>query len=69
MNAKFANPVWHLVDARGQTLGRMATQIAHIIRVRSMSVCHYVLLFLSVYAFCDELSLFLVQSARILVIN
>jgi len=26
------NPLWHLIDARGQVVGRLATQIGHIIR-------------------------------------
>eukprot|EP00597_Dinobryon_sp_UTEXLB2267_P012176 CAMPEP_0170117496 /NCGR_PEP_ID=MMETSP0020_2-20130122/13046_1 /TAXON_ID=98059 /ORGANISM="Dinobryon sp., Strain UTEXLB2267" /LENGTH=147 /DNA_ID=CAMNT_0010346109 /DNA_START=42 /DNA_END=485 /DNA_ORIENTATION=+ len=29
---RFANPLWHLIDARGQVLGRLSTQIAHILR-------------------------------------
>jgi large subunit ribosomal protein L13 len=32
MNKKFANPLWHLVDARDQVLGRLATQIVKVIR-------------------------------------
>lgn len=31
-SAKFAKPVWHLVDAKNQVLGRLATQIVHILR-------------------------------------
>jgi large subunit ribosomal protein L13 len=31
-NARFANPVWHLIDAKGQIVGRLATQITHILR-------------------------------------
>lgn len=31
-NAKFANPLWHLVDAKGQIVGRLATQIVHILK-------------------------------------
>jgi large subunit ribosomal protein L13 len=31
-NPKFARPLWHLVDARGQVLGRLATQLTHILR-------------------------------------
>lgn len=31
-NQKFRNPLWHLVDAKHKVLGRLATQIAHIIR-------------------------------------
>lgn len=27
-----AQPVWHVVDADGQVLGRMATRIAHVLR-------------------------------------
>jgi large subunit ribosomal protein L13 len=29
---KFANPLWHLIDGKNQIVGRLATQIAHIIR-------------------------------------
>lgn len=29
---KFANPVWHLIDAKNQVVGRLATQISHILR-------------------------------------
>ena len=29
---KFANPVWHLVDARNRVVGRLATQIVHILK-------------------------------------
>jgi len=32
MNKSFANPVWHLVDAKGQIVGRLASQIVQIIR-------------------------------------
>jgi large subunit ribosomal protein L13 len=31
-NPKAQAPVWHLVDATDQTLGRLASQIAHILR-------------------------------------
>ena len=31
-HARFSQPLWHLVDAKGQIVGRLATQIAHIIR-------------------------------------
>eukprot|EP01039_Chlorochromonas_danica_P000956 gene956-1038_t len=31
-NARFANPLWHLVDAKGQVVGRLATQIAHVLK-------------------------------------
>jgi large subunit ribosomal protein L13 len=31
-NIKFSRPLWHLVDAQGKICGRLATQIAHIIR-------------------------------------
>lgn len=31
-HARFANPVWHLVDAKHQIVGRLATQIVHILR-------------------------------------
>lgn len=31
-NIRFAKPVWHLIDARGQVVGRLATQIAHLLR-------------------------------------
>jgi len=31
-HARFANPLWHLVDARGQVVGRLATQITTILR-------------------------------------
>lgn len=30
--ARFSKPLWHLVDARGQTVGRLATQLATILR-------------------------------------
>lgn len=29
---KFMKPLWHLVDARHQIVGRLATQIVHILR-------------------------------------
>ena len=29
---RFAKPLWHLVDARNQVVGRLATQITHILR-------------------------------------
>lgn len=29
---QFANPVWHLVDARHKIVGRLAIKIAHLIR-------------------------------------
>ena len=29
---KFLKPVWHLVDARNQIVGRLATQIVHILK-------------------------------------
>ena len=32
MASRFAKPVWHLVDARDQIVGRLATQIVHILR-------------------------------------
>eukprot|EP01041_Mallomonas_annulata_P009899 gene9899-20591_t len=31
-HARFANPLWHLIDARGQVVGRLASQIVHIIK-------------------------------------
>eukprot|EP01036_Dinobryon_divergens_P031823 gene31823-41300_t len=31
-HAQFAKPAWHLVDARGQVLGRLACQLVHILR-------------------------------------
>ena len=27
-----SDPAWHIIDAEGQTLGRMATKIAHLLR-------------------------------------
>lgn len=32
MNARFSRPVWHLVDARNQIVGRLATQVVRILR-------------------------------------
>jgi large subunit ribosomal protein L13 len=29
---KFSKPLWHLVDARNQVVGRLATQIVHILK-------------------------------------
>lgn len=29
---KFMQPLWHLVDAKNQVVGRLATQVAHILR-------------------------------------
>ena len=29
---KFSKPLWHLVDAKGQVLGRLSTQIASILK-------------------------------------
>jgi ribosomal protein L13 len=31
-NPRFHKPLWHLVDARNQIVGRLATQIVHILR-------------------------------------
>jgi len=31
-NARFRKPLWHLIDARNQVVGRLATQIVKIIR-------------------------------------
>lgn len=31
-NAKFSKPLWHLVDANGQVVGRLASQIVRILR-------------------------------------
>ena len=31
-HSRFANPLWHLVDAKNQVVGRLATQIVHILR-------------------------------------
>ena len=29
---KFQKPLWHLIDARNQIVGRLATQIVHILK-------------------------------------
>ena len=29
---KFLNPLWHLIDARGQVVGRLASQVVHILK-------------------------------------
>lgn len=31
-HSRFSRPVWHLVDAKDQVVGRLATQLVHIIR-------------------------------------
>lgn len=31
-NIKFSKPLWHLIDARGKVVGRLATQISQVIR-------------------------------------
>jgi ribosomal protein L13 len=31
-NPRFHKPLWHLVDARNQIVGRLATQIVHILK-------------------------------------
>lgn len=31
-NIRFSKPLWHLVDARNQTVGRMSSQIVSILR-------------------------------------
>lgn len=31
-NVRFSKPLWHLIDAKGQVVGRLATQVAHILR-------------------------------------
>lgn len=31
-NVRFSKPLWHLVDARNQTVGRMASQITRVLR-------------------------------------
>jgi large subunit ribosomal protein L13 len=31
-SAKFAKPLWHLVDAKNQVVGRLATQIVGVLR-------------------------------------
>lgn len=30
--SRYANPVWHLIDAKNQVVGRLACQITHILR-------------------------------------
>lgn len=30
--AKFGKPLWHLIDAKNQVVGRLATQIVHVLR-------------------------------------
>ena len=32
MDARFVRPLWHLVDARNQIVGRLASQLVHILR-------------------------------------
>lgn len=32
LHARFARPLWHLVDARNQIVGRLASQLVHILR-------------------------------------
>jgi large subunit ribosomal protein L13 len=31
-HVRFSNPIWHLIDARDQVVGRLATQIVHLLR-------------------------------------
>jgi large subunit ribosomal protein L13 len=31
-NPRFHKPLWHLVDARNQIVGRLATQVVHILK-------------------------------------
>jgi large subunit ribosomal protein L13 len=31
-NPRFSKPLWHLIDARNQIVGRLATQIVHILK-------------------------------------
>mmetsp|Transcript_5561 Transcript_5561/g.5745 ORF Transcript_5561/g.5745 Transcript_5561/m.5745 type:complete len:142 (+) Transcript_5561:74-499(+) len=31
-HSRFANPLWHIVDAKGQVVGRLASQITHILK-------------------------------------
>lgn len=31
-NPRFAKPLWHLVDARNQVVGRLASQITHLLK-------------------------------------
>jgi large subunit ribosomal protein L13 len=31
-NKRFASPLWHLIDAKDQVVGKLATQIVHILR-------------------------------------
>lgn len=31
-NPRFAKPLWHLIDAKDQVVGRLATQIVHILK-------------------------------------
>ncbi len=31
-HARFAKPLWHLLDAKNQVVGRLATQITHILK-------------------------------------
>jgi large subunit ribosomal protein L13 len=31
-HARFSNPLWHLVDAKNQVVGRLASQLVHILR-------------------------------------
>lgn len=32
MNVRFTKPLWHLVDARDMIVGRLASQVTHILR-------------------------------------
>jgi large subunit ribosomal protein L13 len=31
-NIRFSKPLWHLIDARNQVVGRLASQIAHVLK-------------------------------------
>mmetsp|Transcript_18114 Transcript_18114/g.26600 ORF Transcript_18114/g.26600 Transcript_18114/m.26600 type:complete len:145 (+) Transcript_18114:51-485(+) len=31
-HSRFAKPLWHLIDARGQLVGRLASQVTHILK-------------------------------------
>eukprot|EP01038_Epipyxis_sp_PR26KG_P004835 gene4835-6775_t len=32
MNSRFSQPLWHLIDAKDQIVGRLASQIVHILK-------------------------------------
>ena len=68
-HAQFAKPAWHLVDARGQVLGRLACQLVHILRVYYLTRMSFEINFLCYYSifhvYRESISLLLVPTMTV----